>query len=524
MSVIALVTILILIFTVTFVIWIVIFFQSRRQLAIWGQKGTMIFKLDPITRNVSPYKLDQLYDFRAPKKFWFKKNRYKTHGSNILKLFGLITNNPQGDKVFREILHQIGNGKENINVDFVAKDMRVGQENLRINFNFIVRKIIDVSDYLMIIKWKVLIDYPKNENDNWLTSIYEVAQNKSTFKGFITFDLNNRIPFVQEKFLKEIFSFINLKKYEVFLWSNLLVVICYAQTYKKIKKKTTRFIKFIDTKKRKIGLSQFIRASGSARFKDISSKKDLYKALATLDFITNLSLRWNEPFIDIRTAQSFKQEFIAYNNSSKQFRELVRLHNFDHKFLPIKSRKSQRKIIDYYVPDLKKFDQYEIRNILLNEHNQKYLIDSNIEKFLNEKKLEDSILIDINSSWLVNNFSRLVVGKICYIIKFDDYSHIEKASMIINDLITKGFSIGMRVDSFSHFFVTFIQKIKVAIIIIDQKIIEEKPLINTIHYTRLLALKNIFESTNIKVIFENLSPQITNQLATNLGINFYFNY
>lgn len=523
MNLIALMTVLIVTFTVILIGGFWVLLQSKRPFAIWGKKGIMIFKLDPITRNVSPYKLDQLYNGRSKVSSWFTTN-YKGHSSNILKLFGLIVNNPQGGKLFRNALHKIGNGDEEVHYDFIAKNIKVGKESIKIRFNFIIRKIVDVSDYLMIIDWKVISDNQKSLSNAKIIPIDNVIHKQAPFKGFITFDLNERVPFVREKFIHEIRDILKPQHYDIFAWSNLMIVVCYAKKNKSIKKKTMRFIKFVNNKKRKIGIAQFIDASGSARFQGINNKKDMNKALATLEFITNLSLRWNEPFVDLRTAQNFKQEFITYNDAAKKFRELIRLHDFKTKLLPIKNRKSQRKIIDYYVPDLESFDKYEIKNILLNNYNRKKLVDANIEKIIAYQNVEESILIDVNSSWLIDNASKLFKGKICYIIQIDDYSFVNKVTHIISDLIIKGFLIGLRIDSFSQFFITFIQKIKPSLVIIDQKIIQENPLTNTIHYTRLFSLKNIFETNNIKVIFENWSPQITNQLAAKLGINFYFNH
>lgn len=503
----------------TMALWI--FLQSKRPFAIWGRKGTMIFKLDPITRNVLPYKLDQLYENKSKVSSWIKPN-YKSHTSNILKLFGLMNNNAQGNKLYRQALHDIGNGQEEIRYSFIARNMRIGTEFNRINFEVLMRKIVDVSDYLIIVNWRVITKQESNFELVKLSTIDQIVQKKANFKGFITFDLNQKVPFVQDKFLKELSPIFKTKKYDVFLWTNLTIVVCYAKNYKKIKKLTTSFAKYVELKKRKIGLSQFINGSGSARFQNIHTKKDMNKALATLHFISNLSLKWNEPFVDLRTAQNFKPEFITFNDASRKFRDLIRSHQFQERLVPIKSRKTQRKVMDYIVINLNSFDQYEIKNILLSAFSQKELINANIEKFLS-KEVSEPVLIDVNASWLITNFNKLKLGKNFYVVKLDDYSFLDQIITIIQELKAKDFAIGLRVSDLCQFSITLIEKIKPVLVVIDQKVIEENNFSNILHYTKLLSFKNIFEHQNIKVIFENLSPQITNEIATHLGINFYYN-
>ena len=98
-------------------IWL--FFHEKNAHIIWPTRGKMIFDLDPITRKVIPYSSTNYSETTIVS---LSNNRHsKMHVNNMMKLFNFMIQNNEGAKIYRDALHRIGNGEENLTYEFVAQ-------------------------------------------------------------------------------------------------------------------------------------------------------------------------------------------------------------------------------------------------------------------------------------------------------------------------------------------------------------------------------------------------------------------
>ncbi|WP_128008699.1 hypothetical protein [Mycoplasma sp. ATU-Cv-508] len=231
-----------------------------------------------MTRKVTPYRVDHLSsDNFQTQEFaldeTIKENKLRRQLSRQFVVH-VITQHPENSKLYREALQQIDNGKTEISYDFKFNGARHFGKRVPLLFNVRLSKLDKVSDYLIVVNWKIDLEVP-DDVTNALTTPEEVANRDTKFKGFLVFNLNNHLTNVRENFICEILKLPLRFKYDIYEWRELVLLTCYAANYKKVKRKVNHLVELVKFKVDHAGWGTFIRDQVALVFKMLITGKFL---------------------------------------------------------------------------------------------------------------------------------------------------------------------------------------------------------------------------------------------------------
>ena len=377
---------------------------------------------------------------------------------------------------------------------------------------------ISDSDYInLIVSWKLFAKPLEIKAANKITQ-QNIADDDSIYKAFVGFNLNTGIHDVEKLFLSDISKMVNKLGSEYFFSQNTIIIYSSSNNLNRLTKRIKKCTKTISTLSKKIGTSRLYSGSTYVISKEVNTIKRVGTILGAVDFNINLSIRKNIDFMN-KDDESFSgEEYKAFISASSAFRSAIKTDDISFKEVPVKKVSSNRKIMSYAFPIVNGISEEVQKTILRNRGNLHLLRDSFAKMIAIEKKVKTPLLIDVNQSWIEQNYKDIKYKSAIYVINLNPSTNgISRA--IIEELKDKGFNIAVKLDRQNESIITVIRKIKPQFIVVGQA------LTNNTSSSSLISLISIRKSaTNegVKLIHENPSTKIDEKMKEKIGIEYAY--
>lgn len=483
-------------------------------------KGLSMFRLDIYSRKISKIDSGRREKFII-RGFGRKKN------PSLKQLSKSFISESNVEKQFRDVLNRIRKDPEKCQkIEFISgvpSQSNKHQYKFKISFS----PFEETDDFIMTIAWKIVIKERKKKNIEIKHVDKEYVVNKpEKIKGFIAFNLNHDILNATTKLIN-IFNFFMSKfskKGIVYFKNNdTLIITFFGETTKSVTKKMRWFMDKVKVKAFGDGAKTLFSGSGYIALKDIDSNKELLKACRALDFFVILSIEEKRNFISNQDKSFDIENYKKYSAASKSFRAALRTGDLKTQLIPVKSRKTNKKVIEYAYPKINGLNDNMLRIMLTNRNNYIDLIDAHVKKIGIKTEAGSPILIDINSDWLITNYKKLKYKKAIYVIIIKQDTRYDVLEEVINWMGDNRFFFAIRIKNFTETIATLINQTCPQFILIDKSAWSKNGLANTKTFIDLLTIKKLADTGNIKIIYENPSKLVDKKMAEKINMNFYYN-
>lgn len=387
-------------------------------------------------------------------------------------------------------------------------------------FDVEFRSMEDYSNYIIKIRWKTLHIIGKTEEIVVSPLQKQQILNRTLhYKGFVAFNVKKNVDNSYKKLVTIIKQF---WKYELtyFNASGFLILIFYANSDKKIKKKIEKFIASFKKRAYDQGAGLLFYGSAWAWSSQISTKKHWNSMIQALDFLIVNSIEKNISFVS-QTAEN-TAELKKFITASKVFRQALKTEHIDFEYQPIKDFKKDKVISNFAIPKIKDISDRMTRKLLINEQNKYWLVDTAASIIGIEKKIKKSIFIDVNVSWLMLHAFELVYKKAIYVINYNHLNSTSELHETIRTLKHLGFIFALRINRYNEEISTLIKMIDPRFIIVSQSIRDDKTIFDSAVTINLMSLNQICAGQNIKIIFENPPKFIDEIMSEKIGLQYYY--
>ena len=496
--------------SLTILIGIVLFFVMKLNKAKSNSitKGTKVFRYDDHNEKLLLY--DEIWNRRYEKAI-FKSNRPGkwNKSSSVFAYF-----KPMGfsKKLANAVIKvKAGSGIQNFEGIVTLKHKK------KVVIKAEVGSIKDSAHINLVISWNIFSKPLEIETAEKITQ-QNVVDDNLTYKAFIGFNLNTGIRNVERMFLTDIHKMVNKLGSKYFFSQNTIIIYSSSNSLKRLTKTIEKCTKTINTFSKKIGTSRLFSGSTYVISKDVNTLKRVGTILGAIDFNINLSIRKKVEFMN-KDHESFNgEEYKAFVASSSIFRSAIKTGDISFKEVPVKKVSSNRKIMSYAFPVVNGISEEIQKNILRNRGNLHLLRDSFANMIAIEKKVKTPLLIDVNQSWIEENYKNMKYKGAIYVINLNP-SVAGISRSIVEELKENGFNIAVKLDRQNESIITVIRKIKPQFIVVGES------LTNNTSSSSLISLISIRKSaTNegVRLIHENPSTAIDEKMKEKIGIQYAY--
>ena len=471
-------------------------------------KGTKVFRYDDKTGKLFLY--DEIWNKKQEKAI-FKSNR-PGKWNRASSVFAYFEKAGFSKKLANAVIKvKAGDGVQNFEVITTLKH----KKKVVIKTN--VGSIGDSAHINLIISWNLFSKSLEVDTAEKITQ-QDVADDHLIYKAFVGFNLNTGIHDVEKLFLSDIDKMVNKLGSKYFFSQNTLIIYTSSNNLKRLTKTIEKCTKTISALSKRIGTSRLFSGSTYIISKDVNSVKRVGTILGAIDFNVNLSIRKNVEFMN-KDHESFNgEEYKAFVSASSVFRSSIKTDNISFKEVPVKKVSSNRKIMSYAFPVVNGISEEVQKTILRNRGNLHLLRDSFAKMIAIEKKVKSPLLIDVNQSWIEENYKKMVYKGAIYVINLNPSSN-GISRTIIEELKNNGFNIAVKLDRQNESIITIIRKIKPQFIVVGET------LTNNASSSSLISLISIRKSaTNegVRLIHENPSTDIDEKMKEKIGIQYAY--
>jgi len=481
-----------------------------------NQHGMMLFEIDHSHRRIRI--IPNSSTRYIPKEF------YRGDKSGKWEPYKKLTNlfsGTKGESKFRTSLHKLVRNDDFYETSFTFQTKHKKGFLLRvITTSYVVNmhKIEDSNLIGMSISYSVKFQ-TKNKQQNAKTfSAQEISKLQWTYKGFVSFLVSEN----QTKKIKEItniiYNFYSGSRF-IYVTNNIITIISVANDKEKIKKLLKKDRALFNKKSFKVGLSQYITGSAYIYARDINTNARLNKIMKSQDYFLNISAKNNIPFISREHRLFQRDEYNAFIEGSKEFRHALKTMAIIPVKHPIRKATSNRKILDFIEPKIDNISSSIFSLILKNNKNKKILRDVAAKKFTIEKPLKNFFMIDVSDDWFFNHISKITQKNAIYIINISKDIKIDRFIANVKLAREAGLELAIRIKNADNDIRSIIKKSDIQFIVIDKQI--SKNLSNTSVLVAILSVKELIDSRNVRLIFED--PNIKEkERSKQIGLKFYF--
>ena len=429
------------------------------------------------------------------------------------------------EKKFRELFLKLDKDQGvDEKMEFISKVMLHSKKTpylITINFS----PLEDDSNYIMQLSWQSVEEKSEQQTEIDFSSKGDIINSPSPYKAFITFNLNQSTYRPDNELAQLLIKYVN-KDVTIVIHNDLLIVVFFGKTIKRTRKHIEKFIYRTKTKAFKYGARTFFRGSAYTIKKDVNTNVKFLSVIKALNFFIALSI---EKGIDFLTSDTEKkaytqEDFTKFSKSSKVFRASTKSGQLDTQYISVRSKKTNRKVIDFAFPNIKGISDKMFSTLLINRNNRNELINSHAKKVAIEGRIKKPILLDVNSDWLIKNEKKIVFKKAIYVINLKEGTGQSEIIGVVQRLGERGFYFAIRIQNFSESKITYVKKIKPQFILIDKSVWGESELGDSQTMIWLMTIRKISKAENIKVIYENPSNVIDEVMAKKIGMNFVYNF
>ncbi|NQZ65602.1 MAG: hypothetical protein HRT99_00090 [Mycoplasmatales bacterium] len=477
-------------------------------------KGVHIFNLDLYSKKIR--------QFKSTKK---QKSIFKGIGKKdaipLKNLLNQFDNSQSIKRKFREAMVKITSGVDQYSLNFEGKLNQVSKKNLYfIEITFY--KSDNSADYLMILSWRKKVNKKsgKEIKVNYVDREHIININ-SKFKGFIAFNINQKINDSTNKFIKLLKLTIN-KDLTYFKNNDVLIIVLHGPSMKNVNRQILSFISKIRKRGKSVGYNMFFNGSGYITLQEIYTHKSLNQAIRALDFFIILSIDLNKEFISNQTEEYNAEEYKKYSKAVRIFRFATRTGRISTTYKPVRRKSNNREIIRYAHPGVSDLNNNILKKVLSNGNNKIELMDAQAKIIGINKKIDTPVLIDVNSHWLIKNQSRMQYKKAIYVVNLNSQLRYNTLMETIKKLQKEEFVFAIRITKFTEMVGILIKQTNPQFILVDGIIWGEEGLSDSNLYITLLTIKKVAQSEKIKVIYENPPEMIDKKTAKNIGMQFYY--
>ncbi|MCP4337269.1 MAG: hypothetical protein GY679_05495 [Mycoplasma sp.] len=302
-----------------------------------------------------------------------------------------------------------------------------------------------------------------------------------------------------------------------FVYKDRLIFSIPTSNQNKINVQIKKWIKDIIKDIKNIGLESWCSSGGFISNIIPDTPKKIQTAIIRLEYLIYKSKKTKqfEYFVseDLAKFKEFSKIYFEYEQAS-------RAGNVEIEEIPVRHYNSRKLLVNYYKPKVKiEGDDDLIQKIGSINYLKVKMADSFTKKIIDTKP-EQSLLLDVNSSWFIQNYSKLTNKKIVYTLDFKkiiDHKHIGAS---ISQIQENGFLCAIKINLYNIEVSNLIDEAKPKFIIIDsilaQKIWEPKVSL------KLTNLYQVAKERKIKLIYENPTRNIDSKQVEKIGLEFYY--
>ena len=475
-------------------------------------KGKAIFKVDPFSRKVisvkTPYNQNSLFRHMHSKDWIKHKVLIKEFNSSDVV-----------DKLFRDTLNSMV-AKKGVN-GFTFDSSLINRGKKRYAFTFSFNEIEDDSNFYMTIDWKSIKKNRKVKSSSQLVDRETIISLPEKYKSFIAFNLNYDITDSANRLI-EIIDSIDNQRFKYFRNNDVMVIVFESDNINKLTRQTTHFVNKVKVKGGKLGANIFYKGSGYLILENVSTNSKMNQTLRALDFFIIISINNKIEFIS-NSSESYKaDEFKKYAEGSKLFRKAVRSGDLSTVFHPVRNSKNRKTGIQYGTPLINGLNEHMLNQLLTNRNNKIEMINAHAKKVGVKKSLNEPLLLDVYSDWLIDNHKDLVYKKAIYVINIKYGTKFKLLKDVISSLREKGFFFAIRVSSFSEVVATLIKQSSPQFVIVDESVWGDNGVVDSKAFISLLSIKKLTEADNITLIYENPSKLIDKKTSEEISLNFFY--
>lgn len=434
----------------------------------------------------------------------------------------------------KEVLGSLYLNKDTENKFIKAFDsMETTKESQEFSFSHVISKkhyTINIQLYekesktghILIISYKEIIAPVETNKRVKFTTKKQVISETFIYKGFVAFNLkhlDSKGGFETINMIKNIWH----SDLSYFIHNKMLVVVFMSNSFKKNNKKIANLITCITQNAANFGGHLFYDGTSYITLKDVNTSQNLNRTLSALDFLIMLSIAKNKPFMTNQSKTFNIEEYKTYSKAFNKFKESIKLGEFETEYVPVKSMKTGRKVVNMVRPWVNGIEENVFRTIIKNNNN-KLLLKDGFSKFVAvDQGISEPVFFNVNSSWLIDNAERIQETKSIFTLHL--HENIDQPALLdaVKTLKSKGVIFAIKVNDLEEWIIPYIEYVEPKFIVLGKRIWNEDSVISSYSMIKLMKIKELTDKTKTKLIYENPSEVVDEQLRDKIDLNYYYN-
>ena len=378
------------------------------------------------------------------------------------------------------------------------------------------------TGHILIISYKqMFIPKDVNKKVRFITK-KAVIENNSMYKGFIAFNLTELDSRGGSETIN-MFKAIWKGELEYFIHGKMIVVAFMSNSFRKNNARIAKLIQNITKYAPKLGGHHFYDGTSFITLRDVNTIKNLNRALSALDFLIMISIAKKKPFVTNQSKTFDINEYKEYSKAFNSFKEAVKVGSYETELIPVKSMKSNRKIINIARPWIGGIDEKIFRSIIKNNNN-KTLLKDGYSKFVSvSASMKEPVFFNVNATWLIDNIDQITDFKNIFTLNVNEATDQPELLEVVEKLRKKGAIFGLKIRDLEEWIIPYLEAVQPKFIIFAKNIWDDSSIIPAYSMVKLMKIKELSERYKTKIIYENPSNLLDEPTMDRIGLNYYYN-
>lgn len=423
-------------------------------------------------------------------------------------------------RLFREAMHQLEGGLETTSFMYVTEPHKLFKKESLVTFTF--TKMEDTTEYTFIVKWEpVNMDRETKFVAPKALDLEQIANESSTWKGFIAFNTVSGVKDSTDKFIELIYRQSKKESFHHIVISGYVVLFLTAQSEKQLTKRINSFIVMMEKQGYKRGASHLFDGSAFVMSDKVTTVKAVGGIIKALDYFVNKSIKEKLNFVSFDENYD-REEFNTFVEASKSFRMAIVSSDIKIEIATVRNWRNKRKTIEYIFPSVEGINASLLDSIMRNKNNKEQLMNANATNIAINQTVDLPVLVDINASWFLENKSKMVYKRAIYVINLNYTGNTNLLREAMAEMKEQGFVFAFRLTQLNEDIIMLIQNTRPGFIVIDHSYWGNRELFNTSLLIQLMTIRKLAASSNAKMIYEDPSEFVDNETAGKIGLDFFY--